>query len=1531
MNRIVILLSCVLATAPALARADRPVWRTRQAQPKATYHPSRVIVRYRPEAVATVNGARSVELPRGRSVVRWSRSVQDTCVVSVPDGEVELVLAELAEDPNVLYAEPDFKMSFTGVPDDIRLQEQWAVRNVGQTVDNDPGLIDADMRAAEAWSYWTGDPEFQIAILDTGVAWTHPDLANNIWTNPGEIPDNGIDDDENGWVDDIHGYNMELNDGVPFDFDGHGTHIAGVIGARGNNARGIAGINWACEIVALKVGSEQNGIFLSSVLEAIDYIIANDIRVSNNSYGCYNCFSEAFDDAIAALEDAGHIYVAAAGNGFLGLGTDNDLFPHYPASYDHDNVIAVASVNNNDRKPKSSNFGPRTVELGAPSVNILSTFIDNEYRYLDGTSMATAQVTGAVALTMSRRPDMPWRNVRERVVLTARPINALNGRVISNGVLNIRAAVADCNANGLLDELDISSGRSPDCNHNDVPDECEPDCNGSQTADTCDIDLFGAADCNEDRVPDECEPDCNDNDTADQCDLTSGASGDCDADGVPDECQFGFALDCNGNGTDDLCDIAEETSFDCNENGLPDECDIDLGTSADCSGNGLPDECERDCNENDQADSCDILLGISQDQDSDGIPDECVLGFAMVPVAADAEFTIEDREIFLPTSAPATVTLELRISGWDPDQDGDPRIRTYQVAVDVSSFDNGVGAPLSVAVLPCGNNEDCLANSECLAEGVCDEVGAYNVDESHPNFIFAGIDSITGVDISTHRAGGTLFEIDRPVIDRGEEKYLATLIVDVPADAAGTYSVAYGQQDTFLESSALEDNRVPIAGFQSARITILPDCNDNGVPDPTDILEETSEDCDLDGIPDECVSAELDCNGNLVPDMCDIEEGFATDCNVNGIPDDCTELEPDCNKNGFPDECDIFLGRSDDCNHNDIPDECIFLEVDCNNNRLPDACDIALGTQNDCNDDGIPDVCQFDCNRNGFADECDIAENRSTDVEPNGVPDECQSSLDVPADFPTIQAAIDAADHGDRVVLADGVYTGPGNYEIDFAGKTVTVTGGHDPASCIIDVAGRALGVTFFEREGPGSILENVTVRGASNAGIAISDASPALRGCIIEDNGPISSGILIMRQSRPLIEDCVIRGNTANFSGGGIRSIDGASPQITRCLIANNFSSARGGGVYAASGATRIVGSTIENNTATNGGGGIAFRAGTPSVEGSAVQRNRAESASGVIGSGGGISSVRTIGVVANTLIEGNVAGDAGGGVYLEDGDTRLVNCTIIGNHAATRGGGVYQAGDGRDVWACCRFEGCEDLVTQFECENNGGIWYPGLDCPDVTCGTLSCCLPEGGCSDLSFIECAFAGGEPHLDGTQCALADCRPTVGNSIVWSNRASSGRGSNLFNGGPFLSAMHSIIGGGWPGVDNTIVDPTFIQMGEWTSGDTWIAGDHRLVGGSAGVNSGRNATVADLSPSDLDGHPRILCGQVDRGAYERGIGDVNCDDFIDLIDFAGWHTCFTGVNGPALQGGCEGFDANADGSVNLIDYAAFQTLFSFERN
>jgi hypothetical protein len=332
--------------------------------------------------------------------------------------------------------------------------------------------------------------------------------------------------------------------------------------------------------------------------------------VSNNSWGS-SSYSQGLYDAIAASQRVGHIFVASAGN----EGKNTDDSPHYPASYDLPNIISVAATDNDDNLAifpscAMSNFGATSVDLAAPGLYIYSTGMSAvPYLWKSGTSMAAPHVTGTVALVLSRSPTLSWQQARDLILMTARPVPALDGITVTGGVVNARDALVDCNLNGVPDAQDIAYGTSEDCTGDGVPDECEPDCNENGVADSCDLAEGTSIDCNDNAVPDLCDlacggsQDCNANDVPDDCDTAVGTSEDCDHNSVPDECE----PDCNGNNVTDACDILQGTSLDCNENGVPDDC-IWL---------------EVDCNENLVPDSCDISAGTSQDNDANDIPDEC--------------------------------------------------------------------------------------------------------------------------------------------------------------------------------------------------------------------------------------------------------------------------------------------------------------------------------------------------------------------------------------------------------------------------------------------------------------------------------------------------------------------------------------------------------------------------------------------------------------------------------------------------------------------------------------------------------------------------------------------------------------------------------------------------------------------------------------------------------------------------------------------------------------------------------------------
>jgi subtilisin family serine protease len=348
---------------------------------------------------------------------------------------VDRALAALNQLKCVRYAEPDWVCKATSVPNDPSFGNLWGMRNTGQTVNSDPGVAGADSRAHLAWDSFTGSSTFVVAIIDDGTNRTHPDLAANMWTNPGEIAGDGIDNEGNGYVDDTWGYDFYQRDSDPTG-TGHGTHTAGTVGAVGNNGVGVAGVMWSCKLMALRFLGPNGGVTSDAIL-SVQYANGKRVRVSNNSWGGGG-FSQALYDAINAGKAANHLFVAASGNS----GINSDTSPAYPGAYNLDNIINVAATDNNDGRASFSNYGATTVDIGAPGVNILSTYGTNGYSYLNGTSMACPHVAGAVALVTAANPTLTYAQVRSRILSTARPVASLSGRCVTGGVVDIAAAIA---------------------------------------------------------------------------------------------------------------------------------------------------------------------------------------------------------------------------------------------------------------------------------------------------------------------------------------------------------------------------------------------------------------------------------------------------------------------------------------------------------------------------------------------------------------------------------------------------------------------------------------------------------------------------------------------------------------------------------------------------------------------------------------------------------------------------------------------------------------------------------------------------------------------------------------------------------------------------------------------------------------------------------------------------------------------------------------------------------------------------------
>jgi subtilisin family serine protease len=306
--------------------------------------------------------------------------------------------------------------------------------------------------AAAAWAAGsTGSKGVFVGIIDEGVQTTHPDLDANIWTNPFDAKD-GIDNDGNGYIDDVNGWDFANGDNSVYDggkggnVDDHGTHVAGTIGAKSNGA-GVVGINWNVTMISCKFLGRSGGTSANAI-RAVDYLTDLKSRhrlkivASNNSWGG-GAFSQALYEAIERANKADILFVAAAGNGGRdGLGDDNDRTPHYPSSYTNANIISVASITSTGAKSGFSNYGSTTVDLGAPGSGIYSTTAASIYESYSGTSMATPHVTGAIALYASVKPTATAPQIKNAILTSAVPTTSLNGKTITGGRLDANAALS---------------------------------------------------------------------------------------------------------------------------------------------------------------------------------------------------------------------------------------------------------------------------------------------------------------------------------------------------------------------------------------------------------------------------------------------------------------------------------------------------------------------------------------------------------------------------------------------------------------------------------------------------------------------------------------------------------------------------------------------------------------------------------------------------------------------------------------------------------------------------------------------------------------------------------------------------------------------------------------------------------------------------------------------------------------------------------------------------------------------------------
>lgn len=357
------------------------------------------------------------------------------------------VIKRLSQHPLVEVAEPNYIISINNqhtefnplsVPNDPSFDELWALQNTGQS----GGTAGADIDAVPAWDITTGDASLVIGVIDSGVDYTHPDLADNMWVNPDEICDNGIDDSGSGYIDDCHGISAIDGSGDPMDGNGHGTHVAGSIGAVGNNSVGVVGVNWDTQIVACRFLDDAGFGSTADAIECLDYFtnlkLNHNVNMvaSNNSWGG-GPYSEALRTAVSDSIDAGIMFVAAAGND----GIDADVTPSYPATYDLDGIVSVANTTRTDNMAGNSTYGEEGVDLGAPGTEILSTYLDDGYATASGTSMSSPHVAGVAGLIWSIAPHLSIAEVKDILMDSGDPLSDLAGTTVSGKRLNALSAL----------------------------------------------------------------------------------------------------------------------------------------------------------------------------------------------------------------------------------------------------------------------------------------------------------------------------------------------------------------------------------------------------------------------------------------------------------------------------------------------------------------------------------------------------------------------------------------------------------------------------------------------------------------------------------------------------------------------------------------------------------------------------------------------------------------------------------------------------------------------------------------------------------------------------------------------------------------------------------------------------------------------------------------------------------------------------------------------------------------------------------
>ena len=359
----------------------------------------------------------------GATVIKEYSEVKGLQLVKIPANiSLKNAILKYKKNSNVIYAEPNYAYAANSIPDDTYYDYQWGLSQIN---------------ASSAWNITTGSRNVIIAVVDSGIDLTHADLKANIWINPGEIAGNGIDDDHNGYIDDVYGWNFIKNNSNVTDDDGHGTHVAGIIAGEGSNSKGITGIMWSATIMPLKFLDSKGNGYVDDAVSAIRYATKMGASIISCSWGGSE-YSQALKDVI---DTSFALVVCAAGNG--DSGTNDDVSPVYPACFTSKNIISVAATDENDELASFSDYGLNSVDVAAPGTSIFSTLPGSHYGYMQGTSMAVPYVTGLAGLIKSLRPDLTALQIKYTILNNVDYISSLAGKVLTGGRINAFKALTN--------------------------------------------------------------------------------------------------------------------------------------------------------------------------------------------------------------------------------------------------------------------------------------------------------------------------------------------------------------------------------------------------------------------------------------------------------------------------------------------------------------------------------------------------------------------------------------------------------------------------------------------------------------------------------------------------------------------------------------------------------------------------------------------------------------------------------------------------------------------------------------------------------------------------------------------------------------------------------------------------------------------------------------------------------------------------------------------------------------------------------